>query len=59
MPKSSRDKNEGTYWSGEGGEEGLLCDPRSELLTTGRERDSARIINGMTGRGETCRVLQQ
>ena len=30
------------------GEEGPLCDPESELRTTGKERESsARIINGM------------
>ena len=30
------------------GEKGLLCDPGSELLLTGRESESsARIINGM------------
>ena len=33
----SRDKNEGTYRSGEG-EESPLCDPGSELLLGGKAR---------------------
>ena len=32
MPNFSRDKKEGTYRGGEGGEEGPLCDSGSELL---------------------------
>ena len=43
MLSSPRDKNEGTYRSGEGvSEEGPLCDPRSELLLVGR----ARVVRG-------------
>ena len=37
MPNYSRVNNEGTCRSGEGGEEGPLCDPGSEFLRTGRE----------------------
>ena len=47
MLNSSRDKNEGTYRSGEGGEKSLLCDPGSELRLRGERDRSAKIINGM------------
>ena len=41
-----RDKNEGTYRSGEGGEAPPpLCDPGSELLNTGREHEGI-IVRG-------------
>ena len=47
MLNSSRDKNEGTYRSGDGGG-GPLYDPGSELPNTGRQGESsARIIKGM------------
>ena len=43
MLKSSRDKDEGVYRSGEGGGAGAaLCDPVSELLLGGR----ARVVQG-------------
>ena len=46
MLKFSRDKNEGTYRSGKGGEEPAICDPGSELRVGRRER-CAKIMNGM------------
>ena len=42
MSNSSREKNEGTYRSGNGGGESPLCDPGSELLLGG----SARVVRG-------------
>ena len=42
MLNYSRDRNEGRYRSGEGGEEGPLCDPGSELPLGGR----ARVVRG-------------
>ena len=42
MLKSSRDKDEGAYRSGDVGEEGALCDPGSELLLGG----STRVVRG-------------
>ena len=61
MLKSSRDKNEGTYRSREGGE-GPLCDPGSELLLLllrGRARvviNSATITNGMKKKKKMCHI---
>ena len=53
MLKYFRDKNEGTYRSGEGEEEPAtslhICDPGSESLLGGRREDesNARIMNWM------------
>ena len=38
MTNFPRDKKEGTYRGEEGGEEGPLCDPGSELLLGGGTR---------------------
>ena len=62
MLKSSRDKNEGTYRSGDGGGgPGPLCDPGSGLLLLGgRERDesSARTRNGMKKKKKRCLLCE-
>ena len=42
----SRDKNEGTKRRGEGGEESLLCDLRSELRPGRKEKREAKITSG-------------
>ena len=55
VPTYSRDKNEGTYRSGERGEEDPLFDPGPESLLTGREIEgSARIIHGMKNTNKTA-----
>ena len=38
--RDRNDENDGTYRGGEGGKEGPLCDPGSDLLLGGRARAS-------------------